>query len=362
MIDCNVAFTGVDSTENPYPGLSVLRAIKESGEFLGKIIVFTYDSVTTGLYKYDLIDEVYQIPFPSEPENYLFPRIEDIHRQTKIDVLIPCLDSEIATYARLADKLRNIGIKTFVPPEAAVKARSKAFLREFCEKNQFDHPKSYVINDPQEIDQHSVELHYPLLIKGSIIDAQKVYYRDEAQVFFHRFSYQWGLPLIVQECVDGDEYDIALVADQNSDIVAKVVMKKIGITNSGKAFAGVTVDGEEFHELASKVVKALQWQGPMELEIIKNPYFNKKFIIEINARLPAWIYTTMSSNLNLPLLTLKLALGERVEPQLEYKKGVMFSRVFEDIFCDFNHLVQLNLQGSLNWRSIQLSSNEQTPL
>ena len=128
-------------------------------------------------------------------------------------------------------------------------------------------------------------------------------------------------------------------------------MKKIGITSRGKAFSGVTVDSGEFDELAERVVKALRWQGPLELELMKNVNLNKTYIIEINARFPTWIYNTVGANLNLPLMNLKLALGQKVEPNPVYKKGVMFVRIIEDAFCDLNCLAQLNLKGEVDWAS-----------
>lgn len=353
MIKCNVAFTGLDSTESPYPGLSVLRSIKASEEFEGKIIALTYDSLCTGLYQYNLIDEVYLIPYPSEPEEFLFERILEINKKTKIDVLIPCLDSEISTYARLAKRLNTIGIRLIVPPEDAVKARSKLFLKEFCEKNKIDYPQSFLINDPNQIENYAANLHYPLFLKGSIIDTAKVDNIGEAHVFFNRLANEWGLPLVIQENLDGEEYDIAVLADRDSNIAAKVAMKKIGITKRGKAFSGVTVDSRQFDALAEKTVKALKWQGPLELEVMRNSNLNKTYVIEINARFPTWIYTTVGAALNLPLLNLKLALGKKIYPIPEYKKGTMFVRIIEDAFCDVNYLAQLNLKGQVDWKEMK---------
>jgi len=348
-IKCNVAVTGLDCTENPYPGLSVLRSIKESGEFEGKIIVLTYDCLATGLYQHDLVDEVYMIPYPSEPEEFLFSRISEINTKAKIDVIIPCLDSEISTYARLAQRLRGLGISVLAPWEDGVKARSKLFLAEFCKKNDIDYPKSFLIYDANEIDNYAAVLHYPLMIKGSIIDSAKASNAAEAHVYFNQLATMWGLPLIIQENLDGEEYDVAVLADQESNIVAKVAMRKIGITRRGKAFAGVTVDSRQFDALAEKVVKALQWQGPLEIEIMRNSDLNRQYIIEINARFPTWIYTTLGANLNLPLLHVKLALGQKIGTLPAYKKGVMFARVVEDAYCNLNYLAQLNLKGEIDW-------------
>ncbi len=357
-IKCNVAFTGLDSTDNPYPGLSVLRAIRESGEFEGKIVVLTYDALATGLYQHHLVDEVYLIPYPSESEDLLFARIVEINIKAKIDVIVPCLDSEIATYARLSERLKAIGISVFAPREDGVKARSKLFLEELCKQNQIDYPKSYLVYDPNQIETHAATLHYPLLLKGSIIDSVKANNPAEAHVFFNQLATMWGLPLIMQENLDGEEYDVAVLADKDSNIVTKVAIKKIGITRRGKAFAGVTVECKEFDALAEKVVKALQWRGPLEIEIMKNSDLNKMYIIEINARFPTWICAATGANLNLPLLNLKLALGQKLDPVPPYKRGVMFVRIVEDSYCNLNYLAQLNLKGEIDWAKSKKSNSD----
>jgi carbamoyl-phosphate synthase large subunit len=349
MITANVAFTGLDSTENPYPGLSVLRSIKEASEFSGKTLALTYSSLCTGIYQHQYVDQVFLVPYPSESEEYLFARIQEIHTKTPINVLLPCLDSEIVTYARLSARLKEIGIHTYLPSEESVKVRSKAFLAEFCKQHDFFCPQSYVINQPHELEWRAAQLHYPFMLKGNIIDAVDVYTLQEAHVFFHRLAYEWGLPLIMQEYIDGEEYDIAAVANDQSEVIASITMKKIGLTRKGKAFAGVTIEGTHFDKLVRQIVKALNWRGPLEIEVKHNENLNRTYIIEINARFPAWIYTSVGAELNLPLIYLQLALGQEVSPIPTYKTGTMFVRVMKDSFFLFEQLSQLNLKGELDW-------------
>lgn len=358
MITVNVAFTGVDSIENPYPGLSVLRSIKESAEFSGKTIALTYSSLCTGLYQHQYVNQVFLVPYPSESEEYLFSRLKEIQAKSRMDVVLPCLDSEIATYARLSQRLQDIGIRTYLPSEESVKERSKVFLAEFCKQHDFACPQTHVIYQPQELEWRAAQLHYPFVLKGNIIDSVDIYNLQEAHVFFHRLSYEWGLPLIMQEYIDGEEYDIAVVADDQSEVVASVAMKKIGLTRKGKAFAGVTIEGKNFEELVRQVVKALKWRGPLEIELKHNENLNKTYIIEINARLPAWIYTSVGAGLNLPLVYLQLALGQEVTSPVTYKKGTMFVRVTKDSFFLFEQLSQLNLKGELDWTQEKSFAND----
>ena len=49
-------------------------------------------------------------------------------------------------------------------------------------------------------------------------------------------------------------------------------------------------------------------------------------LIEINPRFPAWIYLSLGVERNLPLVLLKLILGEKIETFAEAKAGVLFIR------------------------------------
>jgi hypothetical protein len=73
----------------------------------------------------------------------------------------------------------------------------------------------------------------------------------------------------MQENLDGEEYDIAVLADRNSNVAAKVAMRKIGITRRGKAFAGMTVDSKGFDELVEKVVSSISILSPQSEFVVR---------------------------------------------------------------------------------------------
>jgi carbamoyl-phosphate synthase large subunit len=54
----------------------------------------------------------------------------------------------------------------------------------------------------------------------------------------------------------------------------------------------------------------------MELELIKTSG-NDLYLIEINPRIPAWVYLAVGAGQNLPEALVKLALGIEVEPFTE---------------------------------------------
>jgi len=84
----------------------------------------------------------------------------------------------------------------------------------------------------------------------------------------------------------------------------------------------------------------------MELELIKaeNGEF---YLIEINPRIPAWVYLAVGAGQNLPEALVKLALGMDVKPYTDYKKGILFVRYSFDLITDIGEFEKLSMFGEL---------------
>jgi len=76
-------------------------------------------------------------------------------------------------------------------------------------------------------------------------------------------------------------------------------MRKMQLSDKGKAWAGVTVADDKLMDLCRRTIKALQWRGPMEFEVMKTTDGKSYNIIEIN-RVPAWC-TWRGRGQNLPM-------------------------------------------------------------
>lgn len=84
----------------------------------------------------------------------------------------------------------------------------------------------------------------------------------------------------------------------------------------------------------------------MELELVKS-HKNELYIIEINPRIPAWVYLAVGAGQNLPEALLKLALGMEVVPYEDYQVGKMFIRYSYDLITDLNQFEKLSTLGEL---------------
>ena len=129
-----VAVTGLNNTDNPGPGVPVIRGIRESKEFDVRIIGLAYENLEPGIYMKDIVDKAYQIPYPSVGSESLMERISHINSIENIDVLIPNFDAELFTFMKSESKLKEMGISTFCLHLISLK-RGTSPICQFLAKN-----------------------------------------------------------------------------------------------------------------------------------------------------------------------------------------------------------------------------------
>ncbi len=347
MSRLTVALTGLNAADIPCPGISVVRSLREEMGQDIKIIGLAYELLCSTSYADSLLDEVYCVPMPQEGEYRYLSRMAEIAVKTRVDMLLPNLDFEIAAIARLESELRDIGFRVLVPSESAVTQCKKENLPRLAEFLDIDCPRSVVIHDQRQISTSASYFTYPLIVKAANGEACIVYSLEEAIVFSKQLASLWGWPLILQEFIKGDEYCIASLSDRRQDIVGSVCMKKLLKSKTGTAWMGVSAKEDLAIDFARKIMAKLKWVGPVEIEFIKETVTGRFFLIEINPRFPAWIQLAAKAGCNLPVAAVKVAMRQKVEPFLSYKSGILFARSAMDITCDVSRLGQLATRKEL---------------
>ena len=342
----SVALTGLNNTDNPGPGVPVIRGIRESAEFDARIIGLAYENLEPAIYMHDVVDKTYQVPYPSEGTDVLIQHILKIHEKDPFDVLIPNFDAELYAFMRAEETLKKAGIHTFLPTLEQFEERHKSNLPDFGEKYDVKVPFSKPIFKQEEIEELKKDFEYPLMVKGKFYDAYLAYNTEQARMHYNKISAKWGLPIIIQEFIKGTEVNVVALGDGKGNTVGAVPMRKQYITDKGKAWAGITLDDKKLLDLTDHLISSMKWRGGMELEIVKS-FDNELYIIEINPRIPAWVYLAVGAGQNLPEALVKLALGMDVEPYTEYKVGKMFIRYSSDLITDLKEFEKLSTLGEL---------------
>lgn len=345
-IKLTLAATGLNNTDNPGPGIPVIRSIRESEEFDVRVIGLAYETLEPGIYMHDLVDKVYQVPYPSEGSDSLIKRLELINAAENINVLIPNFDAELYTFIKSSSVLDKMGIHTFLPTLDQLEQRHKANLPEFGKHYHINVPKSKPILNHSEIISLQDDFEFPLMVKGKFYDAYVAYNEEQVKMHFNKISAKWGLPIIIQEFVKGTEVNVIALGDGEGNTIGAVPMRKQYITDKGKAWGGITLADENMLSLTHKIIKATKWRGGMELELIKTTK-NELYVIEINPRIPAWVYLAVGAGQNLPAALVKLALGYPVKPFKKYDIGKMFVRYSWDMIVGLKEFETLSTKGEL---------------
>jgi carbamoyl-phosphate synthase large subunit len=345
-IKITVAVTGLNNTDNPGPGVPVIRGLRESKEFDVRIVGLAYENLEPGIYLHDLVDKTYLLPYPASGIDSLIERLAYIQSIEHIDVLIPNFDAELFPLIKAENRLRALGIKMFLPTLEQFEERHKANLPEFGKKYNIKVPFSQPVTSYNDIQKLEDKFEYPLLVKGKFYDAYIANSAEQAGMYLNKLSAKWGLPIIIQEFIKGTEVNVIVLGDGNGNTISAVPMRKQYITDKGKAWGGITLDDQKMLDLTHHIIKSTRWRGGMELELIKTST-GDYYMIEINPRLPAWVYLAVGAGQNIPEALVKLALGMEVKPYNKYDVGKMFVRYSWDHICDISEFEKLSVNGEL---------------
>ena len=341
-----VAITGVNAKpDNPGPGVAVARCLREAPGFNGRIVALGYDALDAGLYLKEYCDAGYLLPYPSAGDEAFLAALKKINALEHITVLIPCLDAELPSMMRLTPRIEEMGIKLFGPTSEQLRLRNKDQLTQIAKLAEIQCPRIQAVTHAGFFHQcQQNQWSYPLVVKGLFYDARIVNNEEAAIEAFHQIAALWGLPVLVQQFIKGDEYNLTAVGDGKGNMLGEVMMKKMAVTDKGKAWSGVSIFDHTLYQASAALVKALRWRGPLEVEVMRDRQGDYQ-LIEINPRFPAWIYLSAGVGRNLPAALLQLALNETVDEFPEPKPGVLFIRHAQENIISLEEFEKVVMQG-----------------
>jgi carbamoyl-phosphate synthase large subunit len=340
-----VAVTGLHRGESPQPGGSVVTSLRRHLPDL-RVIGLCYDPMESGIYSHggDRLDAVYLMPYPKEGPQALLGRLEAVIAREGLDLVIPCLDTEIANYITVQVELATRGVRLCLPTLQSFADRDKTNLGALCEELGIATLRSAPAYDAATLAAHAAGIGYPCYVKGQLYGAHKVSSPTDLYGAFSDIHNIWGGPVLVQEAVTGEEYDLVGVGDRQGRIVGHCTIRKLLRTRLGKGFAGVVVVDPAIEEAAGRIIGHLKWNGPFELEFLKPPG-RPHVLFEMNPRFPAWVDFAAQIGCNLPARVLDEALGLARLPLARCDAGRMFVRHCTDLVTDIADIASLSTHG-----------------
>jgi len=331
-----IAISGLNNTDNPAPGIPVMKSLQKEHTLIG----LSYDPNEPGNYM-GLAQKVYLMPYPSQGFEILRQRLEYIQKEEGINAVIPNLDAELPLYIKYQKEIAAMGIQVCLPSLENFELRNKNKLDTLAKSLDISYPKTFEIHSEAELyellDQDNIT--FPLMIKGNYYKAYKAYNAKSAIEYFYTISNEWGLPVLVQELVQGEELNLVGVGDGKGKLAGAVAIKKLTTTDIGKIWTGVTIHNKLLMDIAHNFVAHTQWRGPFELECMVQG--DTVHLIEINPRFPAWIYFATEIGVNLPKMVVDIMANREIITQTSYPQNKMYVRYTGEFVTDFQDFMKL---------------------
>jgi carbamoyl-phosphate synthase large subunit len=173
-----------------------------------------------------------------------------------------------------------------------------------------------------------------MMIKGLNSLATKVFSLAQAELAFASYKEFGEDKIIVQAVVFGEEFSIAVVCDNDSHMFEALPLKKTVMCERGKTWSGIKVDMPDVMHRLGGLLKKVGWQGPADIELIRDITTDRMILIEVNPRLPAWIGYGELVGVNLPRAMVLKALGREPLPTPKaaaLDKDLVFLRTAQEI-------------------------------
>jgi len=335
-----IGITGVHASCRRSPGLAVAKALNITREH--SMIAIDYDELSTGLYL-PLFEGIEIISWTNNEKDIL-TQIQCIHERYQLDVLLPCLNSDVILFSKIQDRLQKKGIKTLLPSESSLLAREKQNLSYLAEQVSLFYPVTKNCYSMSELDEALDKIGCPCVIKGAECGVFPVRDRELFAYFSNYCQNTFGFPILIQEWMEGEEYSVFALCDVDSTIRLSVTARKNGIADDGETWMSVIVDGTGLEKYVKRFVYCLDWIGPIEFDFIKRD--NELFVIDINPRFPSWIDGLADAGLNAPSHTISLIKGKCPTFSNEVPVGTILFKDFDDICFPVNSMIMDQKYGT----------------
>ena len=275
-------------------------------------------------------------PNPDRNPRSFMQNIYELVKKEKYDVIFPVNDSTTILFSKYKDKLSKYTKVPVANYETIMKGRDKAQTMKLAMENDIPCPKTYFVDDAN-IEKIKNEVEFPIVIKPRESSGARgiVYVNSSPEEFvreYKRVRNKYGAPLI-QEYIPGEHYNVSALFNRDSELRAAFVLKKIRQypVSGGPVTFAVSVEEPEVLKYAIKLLKAVNWYGVAEVELIIDERDKKPKLLEVNPRFWSSLELSILSGVDFPYLLYKMVRDGDVEPVITYKTGVKLRFLAGDI-------------------------------
>lgn len=298
------------------------KTIRESKGLAGKVVCTDADPLSPGLY---LADERHVVPRVNS-DSYI-PVLLDICHRDKINLLIPLIDTELLTLSTSRQLFEDIGVNVCISEPSIIEiCADKYKTYKFFQENNIPTPELMLVQEAL-----SKDIEYPIFIKprygSASINVFKVRNEKEFQFFLDYIP-----DPVIQECAQGKEYTLDILADFHGNVVRVVPRERIAV-RAGESNKGITVKNDRLIELGKNVTEKLGAIGPLNIQCFMAD--EEIRFTEINPRFGGGLPLSLAAGANFPLLLMRMVLGEEIAGNIDdFEDGVIMLRYEDAVFIN----------------------------
>lgn len=272
-----------------------------------------------------------------EDEQKSYEALLELLQKEKFDVVIPMTDFSAFMLSRNKKELLQYTKPAVNEWDVFMMAGDKVNTMIACMDNGVPCPKTLrKVNTIEDVLQS--DLQFPLVVKpktgyGSIGYRKVENVQELESAFATEFSQQGNL--IVQEYIPqtDTQYKCELFVDADGEVKSAVVFNKTRWypVDGGSTCCSETVNRPDIVEDCKKLVKAIQWRGYADVDLIQDPRDGLAKVMEINPRITASVKICFKAGVDFAKQIIDYETGRTVDTFGEYKVGCRLRYMHTDL-------------------------------
>ncbi len=279
-----------------------------------------------------LVDRFYQVP-PGESEHYIDKMLRIVAKEG-IDVMLPLATFELGPISKNKGLFLQEGCRICISDHEAITiANDRSKLYATFASEDFI-PSFRIPADWDDLETKMKELGFPqkrvvikpfvshgsigLRVIGGDLNLFELYRNTKPNsVFTNQNILKETLrdrkidSLVLTEYLPGKEYGVDLLLNPGTHRVIAGIVRDNGEVELSGVSRGELVEDDRLFAIAKYVAETLKLSYAVNIDFKLDGNQAPK-IIEVNPRLPATLYLATAAGLNLPLLSVYLALGREI--------------------------------------------------
>lgn len=294
----------------------LVRYLKSSREFRGKVFVSDCDNTASGLYGDN--DGAFILPKPKDDEFKYVEKLHELCIKNNINVIIPVIDPEIDILSRHRDVFVRDKIFVAVSTERVLNiCYNKLKMNSFLDINGFEVPRTFTEVKEFEQSIKREEVFFPVILKpiygSGSVSTYKVTSMEEVKTLFQK-------GMMIQQYITGVEYGIDVFNNMDGKPIRCIVKKKISM-RSGETDKAESVLNQKIKKLIISLGEKLGHVCNLDCDVLESN--GHLYVIDLNPRFGGGYPATHEAGVNLLDLVIRLSRGESLNAEFDnYKVGV----------------------------------------